>query len=37
MTFGMCLDYIEQYLETKNPSKKEVKTRKATQGDFDSF
>nr|WP_038509948.1 hypothetical protein [Lysinibacillus varians] len=37
MTFGMCLDYIDEYLETKNPNKKETKVRKATQADFDSF
>lgn len=33
----MCLDYIDEYLETKNPNKKETKSRKATQDDFDSF
>ncbi|MDM5352590.1 hypothetical protein QUF65_17325 [Lysinibacillus sphaericus] len=38
MTFGMCLDYIEEYLEMKNPNKKAKKSvRKATQEDFDSF
>ncbi|MEA0556079.1 hypothetical protein U1P98_18665 [Lysinibacillus irui] len=38
MTFGMCLDYIEQYLEMKNPNKKQKKNvRKASQADFDSF
>jgi len=39
MTFGMCLDYIDEYLETKNPNnKKEKKTvRKASQADFDMF
>lgn len=34
----MTLDYIESYLEMKNPNKKEKKTvRKASQSDFDSF
>ncbi|MCY9547287.1 hypothetical protein [Lysinibacillus xylanilyticus] len=38
MTVGMALDYIEEYLEMKNPNKKEKKTvRKASQADFDSF
>ncbi|MDM5245763.1 hypothetical protein QUF91_00250 [Lysinibacillus sp. G4S2] len=38
MTIGMTLDYIEDYLEKKNPNKKEKKTtRKASQADFDSF
>nr|WP_258955001.1 hypothetical protein [Lysinibacillus fusiformis] len=38
MTIGMILDYIDEYLETKNPNKKEKKTvRKAAQADFDSF
>lgn len=34
----MTLDYIEDYLEKKNPNKKEKKiTRKASQVDFDAF
>jgi len=38
MTIGMCLDYIEEYIEMSNPkSKKKVKPRKAKQTDFDSF
>lgn len=38
MTVGMVLDYIDEYLEMKNPNKKEKKSvRKATQADFDSF
>ena len=37
MTFGMALDYIDEYFEMKNPNKKEKATRKATQADFDSF
>jgi len=34
MTIGMCLDYIEEYLEQAKPGKKK---RKATQADMDSF
>jgi len=34
MTIGMCLDYLEECSERKNP---EEKARKATQGDYDSF
>jgi len=38
MTVGMALDYIDEYLEMKNPNKKEKKTvRNASQADFDSF
>jgi len=36
MTVGMCLDYIEKYVEEKNPKKKPT-VRKATQDDFDKF
>jgi len=36
MTIGMCLDYIEEYIEQSN-SKKKIKARKACQSDFDSF
>lgn len=35
MTVGMCLDYIDEYVEQKNPKKK--RTRKASQDDFDKF
>jgi hypothetical protein len=35
MTIGMCLDYIEEFLEQQQPQKE--KSRKATQADFDSF
>lgn len=35
MTVGMCLDYIEEYVDMSNPKKS--KNRKATQSDFDSF
>lgn len=35
MTIGMALDYIDEYLEMKNPNKKKV--RKASQEDFDKF
>ena len=36
MTIGMVLDYIEEYLQTKNPDKK-PKVLEASQGHFDSF
>jgi hypothetical protein len=35
MTIGMCLDYIEEYIETEKPAKQ--RRRKASQKDFDSF
>lgn len=35
MTIGMCLDYIDEYVEQKNPNKNRI--RKATQDDFDKF
>jgi hypothetical protein len=38
MTFGMAIDYIDEYFEMKNPNKKQkVKMRKAKQSDFDNF
>ena len=37
MTIGMVLDYIDEYLETKNPNKEKKKVRKASQADFDMF
>lgn len=35
MTIGMCLDYIDEYVEMQNPKKK--KARRATQSDYDAF
>jgi len=35
MTIGMCLDYIEEYVDRKNPDKEQK--RSASQSDFDSF
>jgi len=35
MTIGMCLDYIEEYVDMGNPKKS--RNRKASQSDFDSF
>ncbi len=35
MTVGMCLDYIDEYLEMQKPSKEQK--RAANQKDFDSF
>jgi hypothetical protein len=34
MTIGMCLDYIQEYIERHKPKDK---IRKATQSDFDRF
>ena len=35
LSIGMCLDYIEEYIEHSKPAKE--RKRKATQADFDSF
>jgi hypothetical protein len=35
-TIGMCLDFIDEYVESQNPNK-ESKAKKASQKDFDSF
>lgn len=35
LTIGMCLDYIEEFLETEKPAKQ--RKRKATQSDMDAF
>jgi len=35
MTIGMCLDYIEEYVDQKNPDKEQK--RQAKQSDFDAF
>lgn len=38
MTVGMVLDYIQEYIDVNNPKKKKkIRTRKATQQDFDAF
>ncbi|SDC06299.1 hypothetical protein SAMN05421737_10576 [Shouchella lonarensis] len=34
MTVGMCLDYMDEYIQ-QNSGK--TRTRKATQADYDSF
>ncbi|WP_168713772.1 hypothetical protein [Metabacillus indicus] len=34
MTVGMCLDYIDEYLNMQKPKKQ---IRKANQNDFDAF
>jgi hypothetical protein len=36
MTVGNCLDYVQEYIDAQNP-KKEKRSRKAKQADFDSF
>ena len=35
MTIGMCLDYIEEYIQMNKPANAKVRT--ATQRDFDNF
>lgn len=35
MTIGMCLDYIDEYVEMQKPS--EEKFREASQAEFDAF
>ena len=35
MTIGMCLDFIEEYIEMNKPASKQV--RVANQNDFDNF
>jgi hypothetical protein len=35
MSIGMCFDYIDAYIELKNPKKE--KTRVASQDDFNNF
>lgn len=35
MTIGMCLDYIEEYIDMNNPKKD--RNKKASQSDMDSF
>ena len=35
MTIGMCLDYMQEYVDMSNPNK--VRNRKASQADFDRF
>lgn len=35
MTIGMCLDYIDEYIEQNKPENE--KTRQASQEDFDKF
>lgn len=37
MTYGMALDYIDEYFEMRNPKKMKKAVRKASQADFDSF
>lgn len=38
MTIGMTLDYIDEYIDMKNPNKSKEKTvRMATQADFENF
>lgn len=36
MTVGMCLDYIDEFIDQKNPNRK-TRARQATQEDFDNF
>jgi hypothetical protein len=35
MTIGMCLDFIDEFIESQNP--KEQKAKRASQADYDAF
>jgi hypothetical protein len=35
MTIGMCLDFIDEFIESQNP--KERKAKRASQADYDAF
>ncbi|AFU16624.1 hypothetical protein COL81_27060 [Bacillus toyonensis] len=37
MTIGDCLDYIDEYVELRNPKKEQENSRTATQDDFNNF
>lgn len=37
MTIGMCLDYVEEYVEIHDPKRSKSRSRRATQVDYDSF
>lgn len=37
MTIGMCLDYIDEYIEQNRTKKNKKRKRKAKQSDFDRF
>jgi len=38
MTIGMCLDYIDEYIEQNDPNKvKKVPVREASQAEIDNF
>jgi hypothetical protein len=36
MTIGMCMDYIDEYIEANKPNKQK-KARRASQSDYDNF
>lgn len=35
MTIGMCIDFIDEFVEMNKPEKDKI--RKASQSDFDTF
>lgn len=37
MTVGMCIEYIDIYVDFKNPESKKNTSRSATQDDFNNF
>lgn len=37
MSIGMVLDHIDEFVEMKNPDKKQSSVRQATQSDFEAF
>jgi len=37
ITIGMCLDFIDEYIQSVDPKSRPKVARKATQSDFDRF
>ncbi|WP_381479731.1 hypothetical protein [Sporosarcina contaminans] len=37
MTIGGCLDFIDEYIDMKNPDRDKNQVRQAEQADFDNF
>ena len=37
MTIGMCMDFIDEYLDMHDPKRKKNRVRKANQADMDRF
>lgn len=37
MTIGMCMDFIEEYVDMNDPKRRKKRVRRAQQSDFDNF